>query len=347
MGTKIKDILQTKEIGYDALINKTLVVDSHNMLYQFLSTIRTPDGTPLKDSKGNVTSHLTGLFARTTNLMQKGLKLAFVFDGKPPELKRKEIDRRRKLKKAAQQEYEIAKERRDFGAMKKYASRTSRLTPDMVAEAKKLIRGLGLPIIDAPSEGEAQAAYMVKHGEAWAEVSQDFDCLLFGVPRLVRNLSLSERRKLPGKLGYQTVKPEIFDLAENLSRLKINQDQLIAVGILVGTDFNVGGVHGIGPRKALNLVIKHGDDLDAVFDEAGWGDEELDWREIHRAITHIPTTREYDFTWEQTDEDSIVKLLCDEHDFSQERVHSTLARLRESQERRKQKGLGEFFPVSA
>ncbi len=347
MGTKIKEILQAKEIGYDALQHKTLAVDTHNMLYQFLSTIRTPDGSPLKDSKGNVTSHLIGLFSRTTNLMQKGIKLTFVFDGKPPELKRKEIDRRRALKTEAEQEYEIAKERQDFEAMKKYASRTSRLTPDMVDEAKKLIAALGLPIVDAPSEGEAQAAYMVRRGDAWAEVSQDLDCLLFGVPRLVRNLSLSERRKLPGKLGYQTVKPELFDLAENLSRLKINQDQLIAIGILVGTDFNVGGVHGIGPKKALTLVKKHGDNLAAAFDEAGWDNKELEWQEIHRTIKHIPTTTSYELRCDSIRDDRVIKLLCDDHDFSQERVQSALLRLQQSQEKQKQKGLGEFFLVSA
>lgn len=343
MGTKLKDIMHAHEINYDALRHKALVVDSHNILYQFLSTIRTPDGSLLKDSKGNVTSHLTGLFARTTNLMQKGLKLAFVFDGKPPKLKRKEIDRRRAIKKQAEEEYEVAKDRGDFEAMKKYASRTSRLTPKMVDEAKRLIRALGLPVIEAPSEGEAQAARMVKQGDAWAEVSQDFDCLLFGVPRLVRNLSLSERRKLPGKLGYQIVKPEIFDLAENLARLNITQDQLIAIGILVGTDFNIGGIHGIGPKKALKLVTKHGDNLDAIFEDVGWDDEELDWQEIFKTIKHIPTTDKYDLSWNAVNEKDIIKILCEDHDFAQERVQNSLTRLRENQEKHKQKGLGEFF----
>lgn len=343
MGTKLKDIMQAHEISYDALRHKTLAVDSHNILYQFLSTIRTPDGSLLKDSKGNVTSHLTGLFARTTNLMQKGLKLAFVFDGKPPELKRKEIDRRRAIKKRAKEEYEIAKDRGDFAAMKKYASRTSRLTPQMVNEAKRLITALGLPVIEAPSEGEAQAARMVKQGDAWAEVSQDFDCLLFGVPRLVRNLSLSERRKLPGKLGYQIVKPEIFDLAENLSRLDITQDQLIAIGILVGTDFNIGGIPGIGPKKALKLVTKHGDNLDSIFEDVGWNDRGISWQEIFKTIKHIPTTDKYDMKWNAVDEDAIIKILCEEHDFAQERVQNTLNRLRENQDKHKQKGLGDFF----
>ena len=176
MGTKLKDLVVKKEISINDLSQKKLVVDTYNMLYQFLATIRTYDGSQLTDSHGNITSHLTGLFSRTTNLTQQGLKLAFVFDGKPPILKKAEQERRKEAKEKAQEEYEIAKEREDVEGMKKYAARTSRLTPEMVEEAKKLVHALGLPVVDAPSEGEAQAARMVNQGDAYAEISQDYDC---------------------------------------------------------------------------------------------------------------------------------------------------------------------------
>src|SRR3989344_1424609 len=123
MGIALKDIATGKEIEIDSLKGKVLAVDSYNLLYQFLTTIRARDGTLLMDSKGNVTSHLVGLFSRTTKLMQCGIKLVFVFDGKPPELKEKERIRRRELKAEAESEYRKAAEKKDLEAMKKYAAR--------------------------------------------------------------------------------------------------------------------------------------------------------------------------------------------------------------------------------
>ncbi len=342
MGTKIKDILERKEVEYSELKGKPLVVDSFNVMYQFLATIRMQDGSLLTDSKGNVTSHLSGLFARTANLMQKGLKLAFVFDGEAPKLKKEERKKRREAKEKATKEYEAAKQREDIEEMKKFASRTSVLTREMVEEAKKLVDAMGCPVIQAPSEGEAQAAFMVTQGDAWAEVSQDFDALMFGVPRLVRNLTVSEKRKLPSKLAYQIVKPELYELKNNLKALGITQDQLIAVCMLVGTDFNPEGIKGVGPKGALKLVKKH-KNMEEVFAEAKW-DEHFDiaWEDVFDTIKHIPTTSKYELRWKMPDEGKIKKLLCGEHDFSEERVESTLEKLDKEREKQSQKGLGEF-----
>jgi len=195
MGVAFKDLIISKEIELDFLKNKIIIIDAYNNLYQFLTTIRGVDGTPLMDSKGNITSCLVGLFSRTTNLMQRGIKTVFVFDGIPPELKQKENERRKALKLDAERKYIEAKKREDKEEMKKYASRTSRLTKEIVDESKELISLLGLPIVQAPSEGEAQASYMVKNNKGFAVSSQDFDSLLNGSTRLVRNLSISGRRK--------------------------------------------------------------------------------------------------------------------------------------------------------
>src|SRR3989338_1603459 len=183
MGVAFKDLIQAKEIDLDFLSGKTILLDAYNIIYQFLTTIRGRDGALLMDSKGNITSHILGLFARTTSFMQKNIKLAFVFDGKPPELKQKTAEHRNKLKLEAQQKYDEAAKAEDLDEMKKYASRTARLTKDMVEESKKLISFLGLPVIQAPSEGEAQAAYMAAKGSAYAVGSQDFDSLIHGATR--------------------------------------------------------------------------------------------------------------------------------------------------------------------
>lgn len=344
MGTKLKDLVIKQPITLDELKNKTLVVDSFNVLYQFLTTIRMADGSPLRDSAGNITSHLNGLFYRTTNLMNRGLRLAFVFDGEPPALKAKEREKRKQAKIEAQKKYEEAAEKEDLEEMKKYAARTARLTKDMVDEAKKLVSALGLPVIQAPSEGEAQAAFMVHQGDAFAEVSQDYDCLVFGVPRLVRNLTVSEKRKLPSKLAYQTVEPELIVLKENLTSWGISQDQLIALAMLVGTDFNPGGIHGIGPKNALKLVKKHDKHFDVLFAEVEWsGTFDTDWHDIFDTFKHIPTTKDYSLVWKPVNTEKVVELLCETHDFSKERIIEHLAKLAEAQKGKKQKGLGEFF----
>jgi len=341
MGTNLSSILTTKEVSFDLFTNKKLVVDAYNVLYQFLSTIRQQDGQLLKDSKGQVTSHLSGLFFRTTKLMKEKIKLAFVFDGIAPDLKKQERERRSELKKQAQRKYEEALKKEDLELMRKYASRTSSLTKEMVDEAIELIEALGLPVIKAPAEGEAQASYMVAKGEFYALVSQDTDGLLFGSSKLIRNLSVSKRKKKPGTQTYETVNPTSIDLQENLHNLNINRDQLIVVAMLCGTDFNVGGVKGIGPKKALLLIKKHKEDFETLFREAKWNDFfNFGWKKVFDLIKNMPTTTDYNLEWKNIDEDKIKEILVNRHEFSEERVDKTLQDLLKTQQ---QKGLSDFF----
>jgi flap endonuclease-1 len=253
------------EIKLESLSGRILAVDSFNVLYMFLTTIRGPDGSPLMDSKGNTTSHLVGLFSRFSNLMEKGIKFVFVFDGKAPDLKKEERERRKQLKDEAQKLYDVAQSEENVENMKKYAARTTVLTKEMIEEAKELIEAMGMTVVIAPSEGEAQAAHIVKNGDAYAVMSQDADSLLTGSPRTIRNLSITGRRKMPGSHAYKNVLPELIDLNDNLKELEMTQDQLIVLAILVGTDYNYGGVKGIGPKKALILMKKHGSDFDSLF----------------------------------------------------------------------------------
>ena len=342
MGTNLKELLVMKETSIDKFKNKVLVVDTFNVLYQFLSTIRQRDGALLKDSKGRVTSHLTGLFNRTTRLMKEGLKLAFVFDGKPPALKQKERERRVAVKKVAMKEYEKAAKKKDIEAMKKYASRTSKLTGDMIEESKELIRALGLPVIQAPSEGEAQVAYIVRKGEAFGGVSEDYDSLLYGIPKLVKNLTISGRKKFGAT--YITVKPKIISISENLNQLGIDQDQLIILAILVGTDYNPGGVRGIGPKTALKLVKEHKHDFDKIFEEIKWKENfDLDWKDIYYLIKKMPVNKDYKLKWEKIDKEKIYQMLVEKHDFSEERVENAMEMLLKEESKKSQKGLGEWF----
>lgn len=344
MGLKIREIVESRELEFSELSGRVLAVDAYNMLYQFLSSIRQHDGTLLMDSHGNVTSHLAGLFTRVTNLMGHGIKLVFVLDGKPPELKKREREKRAAVKIEARKMMEEAAAREDIDAVKKFASRTSHLTDDMVKEAEHLISALGLPVVHAPSEGEAQAAYMVKKGMAHAVASEDFDCLMFGADRLVRHLSISQKRKSAHSLAMITVLPEIIELSRVLGQLNITQEQLIVLGILIGTDYNPGGIHGIGPKKALGLIKKHGNHFDRIFEEVKWKESfDFGWKEVFDLIKNMPVTENLKIEFREQDRDRIFNLLVSQHDFSPERVNSSLSKIHAEAEKAGQKGLGEFF----
>ncbi len=344
MGLHLKDLVEGKEIELKELAGKRIAVDTYNILYQFLTSIRGPDGALLTDSHGNVTSHLMGIFSRTTHLMQHNIQLIFVFDGKPPELKRKERERRRQLKEEAAEAYETAKEVEDIEAMKKYASRTARLTPEMITDAQELITALGFPIVLAASEGEAQVAYLVKEGDADYGASQDYDTLLYSIPKLIRNLSIAGKRKKAGVQSYEAVKPQLIVTADVLNMLGIDREQLIILAILIGTDYNKPGIPGIGPKKALKLLHNYKKDFSTLFSTVAWDTYyDFSWKEIYNLILHMPVSKDYALKFNSFDSQKIVQLLCVEHDFLKERVIFTLEKLEQLHITKKQKGLGDFF----
>jgi len=341
LGLNIKELITKKEIEIKDLNNKILAIDTFNILYQFLTTIRQHDGTPLINKKGEITSHLNGLFFRTAKLLKAGIKPVFVFDGTPPDLKKQERERRKLSKQQAKAKYEEAKESKDISSMKKYASRTAYLTSEMVEQAKELITLLGLPIIQAPSEGEAQAAYLVKNKDAYAAVSQDYDTLLYETPLLIHNLSIAGRKKLRNKLSYKTVKPEIIHLKEILTNLEINQEQLIILSILIGTDYNKSGVKGIGPKTALKLVKEYKDNYNALFKKVEFEKHSSnDWKTIYNTFKNMPITKDYKIKFTQPDIPKLKAFLIEKHDFSQIRIENALKDL--IKEKTKQQSLANF-----
>ncbi len=342
MGVNLREIVSRKEITFEELKGRVLAVDGYNILYQFLTTIRTPDGRALTDSKGNVTSHLIGLFSRTSSFLKQGLKPVFVFDGKVPELKHRELAKRAEIKMEAQKKFEAAAKEEDVEAMQKFGARTARLTKEMVEDAKKLLTLMGVPVIQAPSEGDAQASFLVKNGDAWAVVSQDYDALLHGADRLIQNLSIAGRKKKSKVLATVIVKPEMIVLKEVLKELGITHDQLICLSILVGTDYHPGGVKGIGPKKALALV-KEQKTAEKIFEAAKWAECcDVSWQEIVKLFKEMPVTKDYELKFKAPDKEGIKKFLVEGHDFSEERVNNTLAELEEQHSKRQQKGLGDF-----
>jgi flap endonuclease-1 len=338
MGVDLGDLLQKKTVGIPDLSSKVIAIDAYNTLYQFLSIIRQRDGTPLKDSKGNITSHLSGLLYRMSSLMEAGIKPVFVFDGKPPEMKSRTIEKRVEARESAKVKWTQAQEAGLAEEAYKYAQASSRIDATIVEDSRKLLTAMGIPFVDAPSEGEAQAAYMVTKGDAHYAGSQDYDSLLFGAPRVVRNLTVSGKRKVPKKNLYVDVNPEVMELEEILAGLGVTREQLIDIALCVGTDYNQG-LTNIGPKKALKLVKEHGS-IEKVL--ASTGNEIPDLDSIKDFFMNPPVTKDYGLNWKKPKTESVLELLCDEHDFSRERVSKALEKL-ESSSGKGQKTLDNWF----
>ncbi|UCH71480.1 MAG: flap endonuclease-1 [Thermoplasmatales archaeon] len=339
MGVDIGDLFKKEKITVKDLNNRVIAIDAHNVLHQFLASIRQRDGTPLKNSKGQITSHLSGILYRTANLVDARIRPVYVFDGEPHPLKVKTIQQRRKRKEKAEKEWKEALEKGDLEKAKTKAQQTSRVTTEIIKESKDLLNSLGIPYIQAPSEGEAQASHMVKKGKAYATASQDFDCLLVGCPIVVVNLTLSSRRKLPGKKAYSRIYPEQIRLKPNLRSLGITHKQLVDMAILIGTDFN-DGIRGIGPKKSLNLIKKTGNAENAIATSGGENlptFEEI--KEIRKIFLEPKVTDNYSMRWSLPNNESVLKILCDQHQFRQDRVEPVLEKFSNIENMMKQKTL--------
>jgi len=335
MGINLSDIVAPEPRTLEDFSGKVLAIDAFNTLYQFLAIIRQPDGTPLMDRQGRVTSHLSGLIYRLSNFVAVGIKPVFVFDGEPPRLKARTLVARGEVKRRAEREWREAVEIGDLATARTKAMQTSRLTDEMVDQSKRLLDLLGLPWVQAPAEGEAQASAMARAGQAHAAASQDYDSLLFGSPRLVKNLAISGRRKLPRKDVYVDVQPEEISLDATLASLGLTREQLVDMGLLIGTDFNEG-VKGIGPKKALALIKKHGS-LEPALAELGVDIESKG--EVREIFLKPNVLADVDIGFRDPDADGVRHMLCDEHDFSRDRIDAALEKFGTARAEQRQRSL--------
>jgi flap endonuclease-1 len=342
MGVQLGDLVAAREVSFEELAGKRIAIDAFNTLYQFLSIIRQPTGEPLRDSRGRVTSHLSGLLYRNANLIEYGILPVYVFDGEPPKLKSRVIEERNELRERAREEWERALREERYEEAWSKAVQSAKLSDEMLKDARRLLSLLGIPYVDAPAEGEAQAAHMARRGDVFAAGSQDYDSLLFGSPRLVRNLTISGRRKLPKRKVYVEVKPEIITLEEVLRSLEVSREQLIDIAILIGTDYNPGGVEGIGPKKAYALIREHGSAERAL--EARGMEVDFDVGEIRELFLRHRVRDDYDLEWRIPDKEGVVSFLCGDRDFSKERVEKALERMEKALKvTRAQRSLDSWF----
>lgn len=340
MGSAIGVLVQREKISLDQLRGKVIAIDAFNALYQFLSIIRLRDGTPLKDSTGRVTSQLSGLFYRTVNLIEYGIRPIYIFDGKPPSLKERTLKEREAVKVKFTKEWQDAVEKGDLSAAFKKSVMTSRLEKGMVTEARHLLELMGVPWLAAPSEGEAQAAYMARQGECYAAASQDYDSLLFGSPRLVINLTIAGKRYYPKPGIAVDLIPEMVELEKILNQTKLSLRELIDVAMLVGTDFNAG-IYGVGPKRALQMIQKF-HSLEETADEMGW-ELEFDPAAIRELYLNPPVIDVSKLDWTVPSYSEILDFMVMQKNFDSARVTRGIERLKAAIENQRQSGLSEWI----
>jgi flap endonuclease-1 len=326
LGVQFGDLSEPRKISIDELKGRSVAFDGNNVIYQFLAIIRGQGGEQLMDAQGHVTSHLSGILYRNSNLMEAGVRIAYCFDGRPHEFKRQTLEARHEVRVQAKEKFEKAVEAGDHVAARRWGQQSVVATTNILGEAKRLLTLMGIPVIQAPMEGEAQAAHMAIKGSVWASSSQDFDCLLLGAPRLVRNLSISGRRKLPKKNVYIKVEPEMYEYQKFLADVGLTREQLVDVGILTGTDYNPDGVRGVGPKTAIKLIKKHGN-LEAALPELKNAEFPHPIDEIRELFLRPVVTDDYKLDWGKPDTAGILSFLCGERNFNREKVLAAIAKM--------------------
>jgi flap endonuclease-1 len=243
----LRDIASILSIPFDDLEGSVVAIDAHNWLYKYLTTtVKFTDAATYTTDDGEEVANLIGVVQGLPKLLEAGITPVFVFDGSPTDLKAEEIESRREARERAEERLAEARERDDQVAIARFESRTQRLTPTIHETTRELLGHLDIPVVEAPAEGEAQAAHMARHDpDVDYAGSDDYDTLLFGAPRTLRGLTGSGD-------------PELMSLKRTLNRHDLTWEQLVDVGILAGTDFNEG-VRGIGPKTAISEIKNHGD----------------------------------------------------------------------------------------
>ncbi|KAJ1958207.1 Elongation of fatty acids protein 2 [Linderina pennispora] len=335
-----------RRITMKSLVGRKVAIDASTSLYQFLVAVRS-QGQNLTTSEGDVTSHLIGLFYRTINMLENGLKPVYVFDGKPPTMKSGELAKRRERREKAESDLKKAEEEGDAEEIVKHTKRLAKVTPEINDEARRLLKLMGVPYVTAPCEAEAECAALARQGKVWAAASQDMDTLLFGAPVLIRNLTVPTNTSAAN--GRRLVEIEEIHLEDVLQGLgDFSIDQLIDMGILLGCDY-CDSIRGVGPKsaythisdlKSIEEIVKLEKIAKAVPEH--WPFEQA--RELFRS----PEVSDCDqtFVWEKPDVEGLVQFLVKEKEFSEDRVRSGAAKLMKNVGKPAQGRLDAFFKTS-
>ncbi|KAG1732395.1 PIN domain-like protein [Suillus paluster] len=342
------------------LFGRKVAIDASMSIYQFLIAVRQKDGEMLTNDAGETTSHLMGFFYRTIRIVENGIKPAYVFDGKPPELKSGVLSKRFERREEAKEEGEEAKETGTAEDVDRLSRRTVKVTREHNEECRKLLRLMGIPVIVAPSEAEAQCAELARGGKVYAAGSEDMDTLTFNAPILYRHLTFSEAKKAP---------ISEINLSKALEGLEMEMPQFIDLCILLGCDY-LEPIRGVGPKSALKLIREYGglagvvehlrekqvekeekavDAEDGAKKKKGGIQvpDEWPWEEAKKLFQKpdVVPASEVELEWKDPDIDGLVQFLVTEKGFNEDRVRKGAEKLQKFLNAKQQGRLDGFFSV--
>ena len=323
----------------ESYFGRKIAIDASMHIYQFMAVVGRQGDQLLTNDAGEVTSHLLGMLYRTSRLLEAGIKPVYVFDGKPPAMKGEELSRRSAARDSANQQLKEAKERGDAQAIEKFSKRTMRVTKEHNEECKRLLRLMGVPVIDAPCEAEAQCAELCKNGKVYSVATEDMDCLTFGTTKQSRNMMAPKSQKKD---------IQEFDVQKVIEGLEVSMDQFIDICILCGCDY-CGSIRGIGPKKSLELIKKHGsiEKVIEALDKTKYTIPEPFPYDQARTLFKQPEVTPADqlpaFSWKSPDEEGLIAFLVQEKGFGQDRVESVIKKIKASRGKSTQGRLESFF----
>nr|CAD7395182.1 unnamed protein product [Timema poppensis] len=328
-----------KESEIKNYFGRIVAIDASMSLYQFLIAVRS-EGAQLTSVDGETTSHLMGTLYRTIRLIENGIKPLYVFDGKPPQLKSGELAKRAERREEAQKSLEKAEEAGDSEQVDKFNRRLVKVTKHHADECKELLKLMGVPYIEAPCEAEAQCAALVKSGKVFATATEDMDALTFGTNVLLRHMTFSEARKMP---------IQEFHLDRVLEGLQLNQNEFIDFCILLGCDY-CDSIRGIGPKKAMDLIKQHRN-LETILERLDTKKypppENWLYKEARKLFLEpdIADPETIELKWTNPDEEGLVKYLCTDKAFNEDRVRNAAKKLSKARTGSTQARLDSFFKV--
>lgn len=332
-----------KEQKFESYFGRKIAIDASMSMYQFLVIVGRVGSDLLTNEAGEVTSHIQGMFTRTIRLLESGMKPVYVFDGQAPDLKREELKKRFEKRTDATEDLAGAQEAGNKEDVEKYSKRTVKVTRQHNEDCKKLLRMMGVPVVEAPSEAEAECASLCKEGKVYAVASEDMDSLTFGSPKFVRHLMEPSARKIPVME---------FDISMVLEELELSMDQFIDMCILCGCDY-CDTIRGIGPQTALKLIKQH-KNIEGVLESLKekerfqipdpWPFERA--RELFRRPVVNPPVTISEFKWNSPDEEGLKKFLIEENGFNHERIVKAIEKIKLAKNKSSQGRLESFFKMT-